>query len=362
MGICGSVWSSLPVISSSNISLMEAGNTRLCLVCAILWVGTAKRGVYRIYNGRTDHYGSADGLSSDAIAGFFQDREGTLWVASSKGIDSFRDLPVITYSIKEGLSGDSVGTVLAARDGTVWIGNSGTLDLLKENKLSSIRTNHGLPGRDVTTMFEDHAGRLWLGIDSGLFVRDHQVIRPVRNPDGTALGIVYGITEDTKNNIWVRASNKLVRIQDLSVRQALDQPPISQSFSIAADPSDGIWLGFANGALAQYRNDHLDLFPPDPNRSTAKIRKVLPESDGSVWAVTEKGLVWWKDQKRLVLNTQNGLPCDELYTAVKDDQGKLWLFSRCGLFSIDASQIKIWQSHAASHVAIDGDCISTLET
>jgi signal transduction histidine kinase/ligand-binding sensor domain-containing protein len=318
-----------------------------------LWVGTAKRGVYRIYNGRTDHYASADGLSSDAIAGFFQDREGTLWVASSKGIDSFRDLPVITYSLKEGLSGDSVSTVFAARDGTVWIGNSGTLDFLKGNQLSSIRTNHGLPGRDVTTMFEDHAGRLWLGIDSGLFVRDHEVIRPVRDPDGAALGIVYGITEDTKNNVWVRASNKLVRIQDLSVRQALDQAPISQSFAIAADPVNGIWLGFTNGDLARYRNDRLELIPADANLSTARIRKLLPESDGSVWAVTEKGLVWWKDQKHLILSTQSGLPCDELYTAVKDTRGKLWLFSRCGLFSIDPSQIKVWQSHPSSHVAVD---------
>jgi ligand-binding sensor domain-containing protein/signal transduction histidine kinase len=318
-----------------------------------LWVGTAKRGVYRIYNGRTDHYASADGLSSDAIAGFFQDREGTLWVASSKGIDSFRDLPVITYSLKEGLSGDSVSTVLAAHDGTVWIGNSGALDSLKENKFSSIRTNHGLPGRDVTTMFEDHAGRLWLGIDSGLFARDHEGIRPVRNPDGSALGIVYGITEDTKNNIWVRASNKLARIQDLSVRQVLDEPSISQSYSIAADPIDGIWLGFANGDLARYRSDRLELFPADANLSTAKIRVVLPESDGSVWAVTEKGLVWWKDQKHWLLDKRSGLPCDELYTAVKDNQGKLWFFSRCGLFSIDASQIRAWQNHPTSHVAVD---------
>jgi ligand-binding sensor domain-containing protein len=81
-------------------------------------------------------------------------------VGTSKGIDSFRDVRVASFSIREGLTADSVSTVLADRDGTVWIGNSGGLDFIKENKLSAIRERHGFPGRDVTTLFEDHAGKL----------------------------------------------------------------------------------------------------------------------------------------------------------------------------------------------------------
>jgi ligand-binding sensor domain-containing protein len=73
-----------------------------------LWVGTIDRGIYRIHNGDVDHFGAADGLSGDCVNQFFEDREGNLWVATSKGIDMLRDLPVITFSRSEGISSDSV--------------------------------------------------------------------------------------------------------------------------------------------------------------------------------------------------------------------------------------------------------------
>ena len=39
-----------------------------------LWIGTARHGIYRIFHDEVHHFASADGLSSDAVANFFQDR------------------------------------------------------------------------------------------------------------------------------------------------------------------------------------------------------------------------------------------------------------------------------------------------
>ena len=69
-----------------------------------LWVGTESQGVYRIHGTDVDHFGSADGLSSDHVNRFFEDREGNLWVSTAKGIDMFRDLRVISVSRREGLT------------------------------------------------------------------------------------------------------------------------------------------------------------------------------------------------------------------------------------------------------------------
>jgi ligand-binding sensor domain-containing protein len=68
-----------------------------------LWIGTPNQGIYRLHNGQVDHFSSTDGLSSDAVEYFYQDREGDLWVATSKGIDRFHDAPVTTYSTREDL-------------------------------------------------------------------------------------------------------------------------------------------------------------------------------------------------------------------------------------------------------------------
>jgi ligand-binding sensor domain-containing protein len=62
-----------------------------------LWVGTTDQGIYRVYDGGIDRFRNADGLSSDSVNSFYEDREGNLWVASSGGIDCFRDTRVVSF-------------------------------------------------------------------------------------------------------------------------------------------------------------------------------------------------------------------------------------------------------------------------
>src|SRR6202521_1034437 len=113
-----------------------------------LWVGTLNEGIYRIQGNKVDHFRSSDGLSGDAVAGLFQDREGNIWVTTSRGIDKFNDLRVASFSTQQGLSADQVNSVLASRDGTVWIGNY-SLDILRSGKVTSIQPRNGLPGQEM---------------------------------------------------------------------------------------------------------------------------------------------------------------------------------------------------------------------
>ena len=121
---------------------------------------------------------------------FYEDREGNLWVATTEGIDCFRNTPVVSFSTREGLVANEVASVLAARDGRVWAGNLGALESLREGKVSSILAKDGMPGHSVTSLLEDHAGRLWVGIDNGLAVYEAWKFRPVRRDDGTPVGVV----------------------------------------------------------------------------------------------------------------------------------------------------------------------------
>jgi serine/threonine protein kinase/Tol biopolymer transport system component len=307
-----------------------------------LWLGTANNGLYRVHAGHADHFGSADGLSSDAVQALYEDRESDLWVATSRGIDRFRDTRVVTYSIREGLSSEDVDSVLASRDGTVWIGNLNALDVLRHDRVDGIGRANGLPGTLITSLFEDQSGRVWVGVDSGLTLYQNGRFRWITKSDGAPLGVVTAIAEDVDHNLWVATTEPaFFRIQNLTVREEIKPPQIPRVLSLAADPKDGIWLGLSNGNLGRYQRGQLDIVTPN-RPGNFPVRNLLVDSDDSAWWVTQEGLFRWKTGRVGKLNSHNGLPCDDMFSLVRDGRGSLWLDTQCGLVAIDSAELERW--------------------
>ena len=309
-----------------------------------LWVGTWNRGIYRIHSSRVDHFDSADGLSSNAIYSFFQDREGNIWVATSQGVDCFRDIPVVSFTMEEGLSSNNVASVLAAHDGAVWVGTA-ALDAIRGGA-SSIQKGQGPPGNEVTSLFEDRTQKLWLGVDDRLWTHQRGRFIEITRADGSRVGTVAGITEDGEGDIWavtIAPSRKLVRIRGVRVIEEIQPPRLPAAHVLATDQHGNIWLGLMNGALARYRDGKADIFSFEHSRN-ARVRQVIVNGDGSVLGATAGGLIGWKDGSSQTMTARNGLPCDDIFSIVSD-QNNYWLYTRCGLVGISSTQIQQWWQH-----------------
>src|SRR5271166_1506299 len=63
-----------------------------------LWIGTDTRGLVHVFEGKTSTFTHKDGLSSDEVKALYQDREGTVWVGTSGGLDQFHELAVTSLS------------------------------------------------------------------------------------------------------------------------------------------------------------------------------------------------------------------------------------------------------------------------
>jgi signal transduction histidine kinase/ligand-binding sensor domain-containing protein len=322
-----------------------------------VWVGTANRGIYTIRGEQVDHFGREDGLSSDTITGFYQDHEGDIWVTTPKGVDNFRDLPIVTFSTREGLFADYAFSVLARHDGTVWNANLGALDSLHNGNVSSIEVPNGLPGRFTQAMLEDRGSHLWVGVDGGIFVYSDRHFRPVLPVDGTRA--VIAIAEDVEGTIWAELagpSPRLVRIDDFQVREEILPPRMSPAFSVIADPRGGIWLSLFDGDLAHYEHGKLRRISMDPLKRNethvGALYNIFVDSRAIVWGAASGGLVAYQEGRLQLLTEQNGLPCNFVYSVISDAHDALWLYSQCGLVKIEASELQKWWDNPDAKIQV----------
>ena len=310
-----------------------------------LWVGSSGHGLYRIYNQQVEQFLSVDGLSSDSIQKIYEDHEGNLWVATSRGIDCFRQIHVITFRGPEGRGEDEADGVLASRDGTVWVARAGSLDAIRDVKLSSIKTGSGLPGQNVTSLLEDYRGRLWVGIDDTLSIYQNGTFHPIKRADGRSLGFVVGLAEDVEHNVWaeiIGPPRTLFRIRDLYVKDVFLAPEMPAARKVAADPQGGIWLGLLDGDLARYRMGKLQVFHYERQNARTDIKQLIVTDGGAVFGATDGGLIAWKEGTQRELTIRNGLPCNNVFSQLLDKSETLWLNTQCGLLEIGDSELQKW--------------------
>ena len=310
------------------------------------WLGTDKHGLLRIAQGRTERFARADGLSGDMVNDLFEDREGSLWVATSAGLDRFRDVKVATLTAQEGLRGGGVQAVTASRDGGVWIAETSVLIHLGPTGMSFYTAGQGLPGGNLTSVFEDSRGRLWVGVDNGLAWRDRGRFVQLRMPDGSAVGVVISIAEDRDGDLWVATiapDRLLLRIRDERIAEVLPAEWLggSQVGAIAADPEGGVWLGLVSSELKRYRNGRIEPHGKIANPGGRYIYNLLPDARG-LWVVTSQGLDLLRNGKLSTLDMRSGLPCDKIEDAVRGDDGSLWLKAACGLVQIPPGELDAW--------------------
>ena len=339
-----------PALNSSTLSvsrlLSDSKNS--------LWVGTTDQGLYRICGDKVDHFDSKDGLSGDKVIQLYEDHEGSLWVATSKGLDNFRDIKVASFSRREGLSMEEVDSVLASRNGAIWVGGAEGFDFLHQDTVSSLKTGRGLPGNQVTSMLEDHAGRLWIGIDNTLSIYKGGKFSRINKTDGSPIGLVTGMTEDVENNIWAETigpPRTLFRIENFKVREEFPEPQMPAARKVVADPHSGIWLGLMSGDLARYRHGKLDVFSY-PHNSDPFVQQLIVNPDGSVLGATESGVIGWRNGKQQTLTERNGLHCNGVFALISDRHDGLWLYTRCGLIEIAKAEMQRWWEHPDTKVQL----------
>ena len=196
-------------------------------------------GLLHIHKGRTDLFAPTDGLSGGIVSALLEDREGNVWVATTDGLDRFREFAIPTMSVQQGLSSRGVFSISAARDGSMWLGTSDGVNRWNKGQ-TTIYRKRSVRGRRVDSPFggltagrgrveshrsgdyrqwtagkrgrfpfEDERGQIWVGTLSGVAIYRSDRFFPV---ESVPSGIVFSITGDRAGNIWISHQKGLFQL------------------------------------------------------------------------------------------------------------------------------------------------------
>jgi len=314
-----------------------------------LWIGTQAHGIVHSYEGKTFLFTQADGLTSDLVVALFEDREGTIWVATPKGLDQFRESPVGSLSVNAGLSSATTTSILAARDGSIWIGTADGLSRWKDGRMRIYRTRSdpGLPDDSIQSLFEDEKGRIWVSGFRGLAVFENGRFTAVPS---VPAGIVHAIASDDHAGLWLSMwlttdDYGLVHLVGGKIMERVPWREIGggPGTGLALEPGGGIWTGLFSGGIAYFRAGEIRKLPLIDRRGRSRrLLELGRDRDGSLWAAGENGLSRIKNGRVATLTASNGLPCNAVHWIIEDDQSSYWLYTRCGLLRIARTEVNAW--------------------
>lgn len=318
----------------------------------LLVAGTASRGLYRLGTGpEREAFGRAEGLVNDRVVSLLVDREGSLWVGTSRGLQRFAAMPVRNVTTREGLADAYVRTLLETPDGQLYIGGA--------SGLYAWEAGRAVPILDVDGRRLDSVLSLAVGADAALWVGTYTTgIRRLRNgvvepraatPQVSAGAEIRGLLEAAPGRLWVGTNAGLYRIEDgrtfaYTRAQGLPSEHIRR---LHQDRRGVLWVA-TNAGLARLGQDRFQAIDIAAANDARTVFAIHEADDGSLWLATDRGLVHYAtDGSVRGVSAADGLPVATLFEVIGDQRGNLWVDSNRGVARIGAASLAAWREQGA---------------
>lgn len=312
-----------------------------------IWMAT-ERGVARINLLRNNYelFSSPDGLPTLEITSLCFDKEGSLWLSSSKaGLLRLKDTGIFTFTTLHGLSSDLLNVIKEAPDGKIYIGNDGgDVDVWTERGSTTLELINAPKNVSIRDILFDGKGFLWIASYNGVIKKIGKQETVFNMATGLPAQDVRRVFEDSKGNIWfLTRSAGIVKLRNDQIVALYNRSNSLRSnymLSIEEDKQGNIYLGANGGGLTVISSDgDVKNFPIADDDSGILIFNIYIDEDDQVWVVASTGLHHFDGQNFKLLSIISERQAETYFDWVEDDFGSVWITSNKGIFRMSKSDV-----------------------
>ena len=274
---------------------------------------------------------------------FFEDREGSIWLATDgQGLYRVRKPVVVTLSKEQGLPDRNIYPIYQDRSGTIWLGTwNGGLACFRNGKFTAIPIGRRRNVQRVISLFEDHDGALWVGTYSGLFRRRDGRFELLDNEMLRGHEVVQAIYEDHAGVLWFGTPEGLLRCQNgtwtlLTAKEGLagDDTRI-----IIEGHAGNLWIG-GYGGLTRLDHNRFQRWTEADGLPSNSIRSLYEDRDGVLWIGTyDGGLGRLENRKCTRYTLQDGLFNNGVFQILEDSRANLWMSCNRGIYRVSKKEL-----------------------
>ncbi len=327
-----------------------------------LWVATFGGGLVHLRDGEWTVYDEEDGLWDDDVRALDEDGAGTLWIATSHGLNALDPGGTPRAIEAPGNVPDDLQAIQVAADGSVWVGSATRgLARYREGRFTRYTTRQGLPHDVVWTLYRDRGGTLWVGTKGGLARYEAGRFVAHTTRDGRQVEDVFAIYGDRQGTLWVGIkSGSLHRLEgdrlvpDPSARELFGSP----IRALTEDHEGSLWIGTDTEGLFRLHDALITPITSERGLAADRVWSVHEDRRRRIWVGTGGGLSWLHPGETLARSMRgepSGVP---IRFVLEDRTGRLWVAA--------GREVKVrdeggWTTYSAADGLSGGDVLYLLE-
>ncbi len=324
-----------------------------------LWIATDKGLAYGGLSG-FGFYTEAEGLPNNSVTSLWLDREGSLWAGTDRGgIVKFSPGKFLNLTVRDGLKGNAVNTVVEDSYGSLWVGTDQGLSVLfsdtdpagadssapnSARRKAVERVLSDIGGARIRQIRLDSRGALWFSTYSnqGLYVFDGTSSRSVSQERGLQVSRFRLSLEDSRGRVWAGTSAGLCLVDEGKIFTRAEGLKNEFILGLSEDRQGRLWIGLDGGGAARMEADgSFTSWTTEDGLAGNVVFRVFEDSAGRIWACTSDGLSLI-DPAGGVRNfrTTDGMLSDTVYEILQEGaSGNLWVITSRGVAVLDPAEL-----------------------
>lgn len=286
-----------------------------------------------------------NGLSDGTVYDVLKDSRGFLWVATSKGLNRFDGFNTKVYRPVDGdsssISGDRITSIAEDKDGKIWVGTTKNGISVLDTRTNLFRryvndpdNQSSVSSNTINKVYCDKQNQIWVASTSGLDLynsKTDKFSRKLTNRNITTL------STDGGDGFWINASNGIDHyVPDINQLTSIPFDVTDQAIavsSIITDQKNETLVGVVGHGIYRLNNNSFDPINNVNTRLTSKIiTSIFPDVNGKIWIGTDGGGLAIYDPLKQELKKYINNPYDTeslssnaVLSVTGDDEGNVWV-------------------------------------